>query len=160
LPNLEDPARLIKDPKERPSPMGFGPIPRWWHPRQRLAGTYNDAWVKERAPLWPSDLDLRFFHAAPLDQQLVPWLRGGEAALLEGFAADGPIAFNVPTHRLRLRVDLRDRMVRQNMALDLIEIDPEAQELFLVWRAAVSITAGWASLRACLVRELESWEEL
>lgn len=63
LPNLEDPAHLIKKPTDRPKPVGFGPIPPHWFPRAGYAGTYDDQWRKyvslcrlttwTRASIWP-----------------------------------------------------------------------------------------------------------
>ena len=50
-------------------PAGFGPIASHWQPRARHAGTYDDTWKKERFPLYPRDLDDRFFQCSPEDQR-------------------------------------------------------------------------------------------
>ena len=34
-------------------PAGFGPIPPHWQPRVRYAGTYDEAWQRDRCPLYP-----------------------------------------------------------------------------------------------------------
>ena len=65
VPNLEDPRHLLQRIADRPRPMGVGPIARHWQPRVSRAGTYDDAWKRQRAPLWPHDFDERFFCSAP-----------------------------------------------------------------------------------------------
>lgn len=72
LPNLEDPAQLITDWSDRVAPAGVGPICRAWGPRLKLAGSYDTEWVQSRAPLWPRDLNLGFFHAAAPGLTAVP----------------------------------------------------------------------------------------
>ena len=69
LPNFEDPRHPITSYADHPPPHGFGPIARHWQPRRALSGTYDDAWLEDRVPLWPADFDERFFLSAPVDLQ-------------------------------------------------------------------------------------------
>ena len=78
LPNLEDPKQPIGGPKLRPAPAGFGYIAPAWEPRKSFAGTYDDAWLKKRAPYLPKDFDPRFFNAAHPDLVTERYLEGGE----------------------------------------------------------------------------------
>src|SRR5262245_55817420 len=64
LPNIEDPNDLIKSWRGRPYPVGFGAIPSSWSPRKEYAGTLDEAWYRERAPLWPVDYDPRYHQSA------------------------------------------------------------------------------------------------
>ena len=48
-----------------PAPGGFGPIGPDWEPRQRHAGTYDERWKRERAPVLPADFDPRHNCVAP-----------------------------------------------------------------------------------------------
>ena len=60
-----DPHRLVGQPApnfeyagERGRlPAGFGPVARHWQPRVRYAGSYDDAWSRDRDPLLPRDFD-------------------------------------------------------------------------------------------------------
>src|SRR4051812_45981696 len=58
-PVTEDPANLIASVRTRPPPAGLGAIGRHWQPRRSLLGTYDAAWLEQRAPLLPLDHDDR-----------------------------------------------------------------------------------------------------
>src|SRR5262245_49896043 len=65
VPNIEHPRQLLQRLSDRPQPVGTMPVAAHWHPRVSYAGTYDEAWTRTRAPLWPRDFDLRFFCGAP-----------------------------------------------------------------------------------------------
>jgi len=72
LPNIEHPTQRLSSNGDRPPPVGFGPIPPAWLPRRSFAGTYDEEWIKKRAPLLPDDFDER--HGTGVDhcsEQLV-----------------------------------------------------------------------------------------
>ena len=50
LANLEDPTRVVKSPKDRPPPIGFGPVAPSWQPRTDRLGSYDEKWLAKR---WP-----------------------------------------------------------------------------------------------------------
>jgi hypothetical protein len=158
LPNLEDPLQLITSPTDRVSPAGFGPIARSWQPRLKLAGTYAEAWVEQRAPLWPRDFNPLFFQAASPGLVAAPWLKGGEPVVLSGFSPDGQIAFPLPRYRLLLKSVFRHRVDRRELVLDAVLLEPDARALTLVWRAAVPAHRELAQHEYSVVRELEPWE--
>ena len=70
LPNIEDPARPVQSPKDRPDPAGFGPLGRMWQTRHAKTGTYTGNYVEARWPWFPEDFDWTHFNAAPEDMQL------------------------------------------------------------------------------------------
>lgn len=158
LPNFEDPNRLIATPSDHPPPQGFGPIARHWLPRRTFAGTYDAQWLESRAPLWPPDLDDRFFCAASDGLCAVPHLRGGEPVRLVGVSPDGPIDFALPTIRLRCKLDFHARSVRRAMVLDAVVLEPDDGSFTLVWRASERVGKQPLALEAVVVRELEPWE--
>lgn len=160
LPNLEDPLHLMSSPTERVPPAGFGPIARSWQPRLGFAGTYDGAWVKRQAPLWPSDFDLRFFNAATPGLIASPGLKGGEEVVLAGLSPDGQISFPLPRRRLMVKSIFRHRVERRELPLDAIHIEPDQGTLSLIWRAAIPVRHEMAKYAYSLVRELEPWEEL
>jgi uncharacterized protein YjbI with pentapeptide repeats len=83
LPNIEDPAHLVRSPDDRPRPAGFGPYELTWPQRLSKAGTYDEAWQKERYPGFPADMDWALWNAAPEDQWIAGYFRGDEAFTLE-----------------------------------------------------------------------------
>lgn len=68
LPNVEDPRRPIRSPRDRPPPIGFGPIDATWPQRAGKQGTYDKRWLEREFPGFPLDLDWTFFNVAPEDQ--------------------------------------------------------------------------------------------
>lgn len=143
LPRIEDGEHPLHDWSERPRPLGFGPIARHWQPRCGYAGTYDEAWRAERAPLWPKDLDLRFFNAAPPGLSFDPHLSGGEPIRVVGCHPDGDYRFDLPRLRLSARTYYRrTSMDVRAMRLDAVEIDAEAGSVQLVWRAAAPLVGG------------------
>ena len=51
--HLEDLRRPIRTLGDRYVPQGFGFIAPHWEPRVGFAGTYDEAWQKNRAPHLP-----------------------------------------------------------------------------------------------------------
>jgi hypothetical protein len=160
LPNLEDPLQLLSSPTQRVPPAGFGPIARSWQPRLGFAGTYDEAWVERRAPLWPSDFNPRFFNAAASGLVASAGLKGGEPIVLGGLSPDGQLAFPLPRHRLMVKSIFRHRADRRKLSLDAVHIEPDDGALTLIWRAMIPAHRELAQHEYSVVRELEPWEEL
>ena len=160
LANVEDPRSLIQAWGDRPSPVGFGPVARSWQPRIRHAGTYDEAWQRDRAPVWPKDFDERFFCAAPASLQAAPHLRGGEPVYLEGLHRDGVMRFLLPAPRMVVRFRFNGRDVRRAMTLDAVTIEPDSGCLTLIHRAAAPVVPSMSAHRETVIRSIEAWEEL
>ena len=158
LPNFEDPSDRISSLRSRPLPVGFGPIARYWLPRLQYAGTYDQSWIEHRAPLWPDDMDERFFCAASPGLCAVPHLRGGEVVELVGLSPDGPIIFALPDPVLQAKFYLGRRTELRRMMLDAVSFDCDARRLTMIFRASQEVEGGLLSLERTLVRELEAWE--
>jgi hypothetical protein len=159
LPSIEEPQAPIRGWADRPAPCGFGPVARHWQPRRGWAGTYDTAWVEERAPLWPPDFDERFFQTAPWGLQASPHLRGGEPVVLEGVSPEGPIAFALPVFKLLARCTFARRREKRRMTLDTVLLEPEERRLVLTWRATFPAHRELATHEVTSVRLLESWED-
>ncbi|NHZ38962.1 DUF2169 family type VI secretion system accessory protein [Massilia aquatica] len=89
LPNLEHISRPQGSLIASTTTQGLGPVPRHWPLRRQYAGTYDDDWKKNRAPLQAADLDPRHWQVAPKEQQASGHLRGGEALMLRGLTVAG-----------------------------------------------------------------------
>ena len=144
LPNLEDPRRPIKNYGDTPPPAGFGFISPHWQPRASFAGTYDEAWQKDRMPLLPKDFDRRFFNAAPRDQIAPGYLRGDEPVIVTGVSPNGRIAFHLPkvkppTCKIELRGNQKHELQTN---LDTVIINTDENLLFLIWRTYLTLRNG------------------
>jgi len=139
MPNIEYPNERVSSWKDRPRPAGFGPIGPHWQPRARFAGTYDDAWSRERQPLAPADFDDRFFQCAPPDQQAPSFLRGGEPAVLHRLTPDGELRFALPKVFLGFETRFTDRSteIHQQRRLHTVIIDGDGPRVSLVWHTAL-----------------------
>ena len=152
LPNLEDPAALLVEPKDRPTPACFAPIAPTWLPRRRFAGTYDDAWTRQRAPYLPLDFDPRFFQVAPAELIAPGFLRGGEPVELAGFTAGAPIRFTLPECGLELGFDFDGAVVPGEPQLEMILFEPDAGRFQMLWRAALAVDKKLLKLKQVTVR--------
>lgn len=134
LPNLEDPANLIKKPTDCPRPMGFGPIPPHWQPRAGYAGTYDVQWRKYVSPLPPDDMDIRFHSCASPGLASARHLTGSEQVLVENASRSGRLLFDLPGCSPRVSVIIGAVVNELEMCLDTVVVEPDEERLVLVWR--------------------------
>ncbi len=156
MPNFEDPRQLLSSAADRPAPCGFGPVARHWWPRREYGGTYDQAWVDARLPLWPVDLDTRYFQAAAAGLQATPHLAGDEPVRIVGASPDGAYTFTLPRYRLQVRFESDVGAVRKPMVLDGVEFDTDVGLVSMTWR--VALTADPLTLGGVVVRVVEPWE--
>jgi hypothetical protein len=144
LPNLEDPRRPLKRYRDKPPPVGFGVISPHWQPRAALAGTYDEAWTKQRMPLLPTDFDRKFFNAAPPDQIAPGYLKGDETVIILNASPSGRLSFNLPgVPPPQCRVELQGRRDQHlQTQLDTVIINTDENLLFLIWRTNLVLRSG------------------
>jgi hypothetical protein len=143
-PFIEDPAQLISSVRTRPPPAGLGAIGRHWEPRRRFVGTYDAAWLEQRAPLLPLDHDDRVNLCATPGLTATPPLLGGEeVALLNLTAGGGSITFRLPKIRVTVSLEVPGRSSEALVPhLDTVLLDTVAPEtpndvlVEMAWRAA------------------------
>lgn len=119
---------------------GLGPIARYWQPRARLAGTYDEAWQQRNAQQpfmdYAEDFDERFFQYAPSDQVIPQGLIGDESLRMDGFFASVPfIEMQLP--HVRMEALCRSGNGSENrefMKLDTVHIDLDDMQVHLTWR--------------------------
>ncbi|MFT3772975.1 MAG: DUF2169 domain-containing protein [Minicystis sp.] len=142
-PMIEDPQNLMASARTRPPPAGLGAIGRHWEPRRSFVGTYDAAWLKERAPLLPLDHDDRVNLCASPGLTATPPLLGGEdVALLNLTPGGGTVSFRIPKLRISVTLHAKGRDPETLVPyLDTVLIDtvrvPESTDVIveLVWRA-------------------------
>jgi hypothetical protein len=158
LPMLETPDEPLTAWDGRVTPAGFGAIPGNWQPRRGLAGTYDAAWVADRAPLWPRDTAPGFFSAAAPGLTTPAPFRGGERVLLHGFAPEGSFEFSLPSYRVLAKHVYTDGVERRELACDGVLIEPDERALTMFWRCPAPLETGLRRLLATTIRLLEPWE--
>jgi hypothetical protein len=152
-PNLEDPAVPYRGFGDRPAPVGFGFTSPGWDPRTRLAGTFDAAWERDRAPLLPADFDPRFLQGAPAGQVAQGFLRGDEPVVVSGATAGAGLSLRlpgVPPPRVRAALAAGPD-VRCETALDTVVVDTDAALVFLLWRGRIPLREGPHDVRALSV---------
>ena len=144
LPNIEDPKRSLKHYGDTPPPAGFGFTSPHWQPRAKLAGTYDEAWQKTRAPLLPTDFDPRFFNAASPGLIAAEYLTGNEAVVVENASPGGRMSFHLPgAGPPKIRVQLRgreDELLETN--LDTVIVNTDENLLLMLWRTNLVLRNG------------------
>jgi hypothetical protein len=139
LPNIEYPNDVVSGWKDRPRPAGFGVVASHWQPRVAFAGTYDDAWMKNRQPLVPDDFDDRFYQCAPVDQQAASPLRGGEPVVLHNLTPGGDCRFVLPKVFLGFETRFHDgsREMHRERRLHTVILEPDYPRVSLVWHTAL-----------------------
>jgi hypothetical protein len=148
LPNIEHPLHLIRSPRDRPPVVGFCPVAPHWQPRAAYAGTYDDQWRQERAPLFPEDFNPWFFQSAPRNLSAVDYLTGGEPCVVIGTTPEGRLEFSLPTLAPGFRLRWPTGAISLLPQLDTVHIDTDRMRLHLIWRAAQEIHGRLESLSA------------
>jgi hypothetical protein len=137
VPNLEDPRHPIQELGTCPGPSGVGFVAPSWQPRAALAGTYDDAWQRTRAPFLPTDFDPRFLQEAPADQIYPGRIQGGEPVELLNLSPAGPQRFRLPHCEFETTVLLGGETVRPRLELETLLLEPDQDHFSMVWRGAV-----------------------
>jgi hypothetical protein len=144
LPNIEDPQHPLRKLGETPPPSGFGFLAPHWQPRAALAGTFDERWQKQRAPLLPKNFDRRHLNAAPAGLVAAGYLRGDEAVIAAGVVPQGALRFTLPAvPPPPVRVALHDRgaqMLATN--LDTVIIETDERRVLLLWRTFLALPDG------------------
>ncbi|HYV46021.1 MAG TPA: DUF2169 domain-containing protein [Myxococcaceae bacterium] len=144
LPNLEDPAEPLESFGQRVAPAGFGFVGYDWEPRPKLAGTYDEAWSKDRMPLLPKDFDPRFYNGAAPGLTAPGLFKGGEQVAIVNGSPRGKLAFRLPAAPPpKVRVALMGAEdATPPMALDTVIVDTDADQVLLLWRGRVPLADG------------------
>lgn len=115
-------------------PMALGPVGRAWLPRRTWAGTYDEAWIRDRMPIPPGDLDSRYFQATAPDQWIA-FPRGGEPVEIVHLTPVPRIMTHLPSLATVVTFTRRPGRVTQKIAnLDTVLVMGEAMLLCLTWR--------------------------
>ncbi len=132
LPNIEDPARLMGSPDDRPEPAGFGPLEDSWPQRKTHPGTYDTRWRLQRWPNPPDDFDYGFYNTAPADQQFDGFFSGEELIEIRGMHPDHQtILSDFPPYRVRAFLTRRQELWQPGFDEEFLEVPLHAETLWL-----------------------------
>lgn len=156
LPNFEDPQDLIGSWSDRPVPACFGFIGPEWQPRLAFAGTYDEAWARNRKPLLPNNFDRRFFNAAAPGLVSPTPLRGDEEVVVVGCSAQQRVAFRLPFAMAPgCRAELLGgRWVDIPLKLDTVTVDMDLGVVTLLWRGCHPSRNGLHDVRTVEIRPM------
>lgn len=135
LPNIENPDDLIQDVHDTPAPVGCGFTLPHWQPRAAYAGTYDQAWEKNRSPMLPKDFN-RFFYNGASEGLIAPsYFSGNEVISISNMTAGGLLQFQLPVRRAPIAVvQLKARTVELPTILDTVIVNTRTMQLSLIWR--------------------------
>jgi hypothetical protein len=151
-PNIEDPKSLIRSWRDRPRPVGFGPIAGHWSPRVELAGTYGEKWKKERFPLLPVDFDDRYYLCSPEDQRTSRYLWGGEPVELSNLTSTRFLRFNLPRISLGFSTHFfTGESVKHRPVLHAVILEPDAPRVMMVWHSALACHPNGQKLQKTVI---------
>ncbi|WPL16633.1 Type III effector pipB2 [Thiorhodovibrio winogradskyi] len=170
LPNVEG-EPLVATPDDRPRPASFGSVDMMWPARAKKHGTYDDAWLQQRWPAFPDDMNYAFFCMAPEDQQLPGHFDGREVIEIEGMHKERPvIRSRLPHRRVRAFVTRRDIAHPKDLSKAVFEevgLKPETLWLFpdilrgvILWRGLTRASDDqYSDLARLLVKDEDSATE-
>lgn len=138
LPNLQHPENPIHSWKDRPAPTGFGYIAPSWEPRKKLAGTYDEAWLENRAPYLPENFDSRFLNCAHTDLITREYLHGGEDVSITNASPNGVIKYHLPKIRFEIICFIDGKKITLQPNLDTLIIEPDDDQYSMIWRTCKS----------------------
>ena len=156
LPNTEQIGIPITSVSDTYLPMSFGPLGRNFADRVKYAGTYDDGWLKNRAPFFPDDFDYQYFQAAPADQQ-IPYPQGGEEVILENLTAEGITTFRIPQKAMPiLFIPYRGKDRPVDAVIDTIVIEPDHKRFMMTWRASLPLQRDCFEIRKTIAGEMSA----
>jgi hypothetical protein len=153
LPNIEHPAAPIRNWNDHPAPAGFGPLACDWSPRRELAGTYDEAWLERRFPLWAEDFDPLYFQAAPAGQQVNGRLRGGEHVEITNMTPDGVWRFTLPKIYVSFETEFGRERVNHPGTIATVTLEPDRRRVIVSWQTLLSCHHRMDELDDTVIRQ-------
>lgn len=145
LPNIEDPAALVRTWHDRPLPLTFAPLPLDSQLRA------DDMLVTDPVTGEVSMREVSWNSAHP--KLRPPALDGGEEVEIRGMTHDDPLRFTLPRRRLALHVWLEERRSTFPLRLDTLAVFVEERRLFTVHRCHFTYRVIEGEARLSRLRE-------
>lgn len=133
LPNFEYPDGNL----EKSGPAGLSALDAHWSPRREFAGTYDEAWQKNRLPLLPQDWDARCLLSSPADQRPPAHFKGGELVELANLTPQGQLQFALPRVHLGFRTRISGQVQDHRAQMSSVIVEPEHPRVIVAWSTAL-----------------------
>lgn len=156
LPRARALPQILSVGRDKSEPAGFGLIGESWLPRRSYAGTYDEAWQRDRFPLLPLDFDPRFHNKAAPGLVARRHLRGGEPFEVVGCTPDDVVRGELPRTAPFAVARVGDRDEPFDLALAGVAFDMEAMQLRLLWRGDMAIHRRLPRLRSVAISAREA----
>jgi len=124
----------------------FAPLMQDWLPRAKLAGTYDDEWVRSRSPIYPRDFDPMHHSWAPAELHAKQPLEPDMEFEIGGVLAEGTWRFRLPKYAMAFWSRLAGERREHRTHLDSVIIDADERVVELTWRAAILLPRKWERL--------------
>lgn len=139
---------------------GFGALASHWPARACYAGTYDQHWSSQRAPLLPEDFNPLYWQLLPeTDKKKAKQLKGGELVTLAGltpvtFSPSRLISFCLPRVSLLFRTRFFDGSILEHKAkLHTVTLEPDRHQFMMVWHTTLSCHRKVNQLAEVLIKE-------
>lgn len=139
LPNLEDPDHRIQKRSDRPLPAAFGAVPAHWEPRLSLAGTYDQAWLRTRAPWLPDDFNPFWLNCGSRGLVCGNHVLGGERVIVSGMHPQGEIQAVLPSLALQAVICMGRSRHSCPLHIDTIVLEPDELRITLTLRGQIPL---------------------
>lgn len=139
LPNLEDPDHPIRSRSDRPLPAALGAVPANWEPRLSLAGTYDQNWLRARAPWLPDDFNPCWLNCGSRGLVCGSHLTGGEPLVVTGMHPQGEINAVLPEVSLRAIVSMGKARHVWPLFIDTVVLEPNELRITLTLRGQIPL---------------------
>ncbi len=115
------------------TPAGCTAVGRSWLPRRKLAGTYDEQWLKKRWPLWAEDARPEFFQSVAEQLQFDPELLLSDISITG--MSGGELFFALGSG---FKLTLTDAGSIATILPDTLYIDTGQRRVDVVWRTRLS----------------------
>lgn len=148
LPWLQHTKHAARYQRRAVVPAGWGPWPPNAAHRHCHAGTYDEAWQRERAPQLPKDFDPRHWNDAHPELQASKPPTAGEVLRLQHLGSQPLIESRMPGLPLSAAPRQAGGQQLPSMALlpDTLLIEPDHNRMSLLWRQAFNQGDGASAL--------------
>ncbi len=146
LPCVESPSSRMRHWNDRPTPIGFGPVPRFAKARAKYAGTYDKHWMDNVLPFLPQDFDDRYFQSAAEDQWLDNLSPGMVFGCL-GMSRGGRFGVKLPDWSVPVRFMFDDRTEHKVLMPDTLVMVPHEDQIILIGRAVTKLPRKFVKLQ-------------
>jgi hypothetical protein len=153
LPNLENPATLIRAWKDAPEPYCWATVPE--DIAFRSIRTIRKFQATKQPPTRDEAVDQAFHRAHP--DWIISLPAAGARVTMTGLAPEGAISFPLPPLRVLSDYVLGGRTGTRELVPHLLMLLPEARRFYIVYRASFTMDVQPEIERAFRLRLAEGW---